>query len=205
MDKILTSNFYHLLSKFNMEQTVVLIKPDGVKRGLVGEIVTRFERAGIKIAAMKMVWVEEELVSKHYPDSEDYLRNLGRKSLESYQKYGQDPKEELGTKDGLEIGKMVRKWLVDFIVSGPVVAVLFEGPHVVEQVRMMVGATIPAQAVPGTIRGDFSIESADVANSQKRPVANLVHASGSVEEAEFEKQLWFHKEEIHKYKRLGEE
>lgn len=182
-----------------MEQTVILIKPDGVKRGLIGEIITRFERVGLKIVGMKMVWVDKALISKHYSDSEDYLRSLGRKSLESYEKYGQDPNELLGTKDELEVGKMVRRWLVDYITSGPVVAMLLEGPHAVEQIRMMTGPTIPANAVPGTIRGDYSIDSADVANAQKRGVSNLVHASGSPEEAEFEKELWFRKDEIQSY------
>lgn len=182
-----------------MEQTVILIKPDGVKRGLIGEILTRFERAGLKIVAIKMVWAGEDLLKKHYKEDEKYLRSLGKKSLESYKKYGQDAGEALGTTSELEVGRMVRRWLVDYVSSGPIVAVLLAAPHAVEQVRMMVGPTIPAQAAPGTIRGDFSIDSADVANREKRGVANLVHASGSAEEAEFERQLWFHEEEIQKY------
>lgn len=188
-----------------MEQTVVLVKPDGVKRGLIGEILTRFERVGLKFVAVKMIWVDEAMIGKHYPQDEEYLTSLGNKSLDSYQKYGQDPEEALGTKDPLEIGKMVRQWLVGYITSGPVLALLIEGPHAVDQVRMMIGATVPANAAPGTIRGDYSIESADTANAKKRGVANLVHASGTVEEAEFEKQLWFHKDEIQDYKRVGEE
>lgn len=183
------------------EQTVILIKPDGVKRGLIGEILTRFERVGLKIVGMKLVWVDEGMIAKHYREDDEYLRSLGRKSLDTYEKYGQDPQEELGTKDELEVGKMVRRWLVDYITQGPVVAVLLEGPHAVEQVRMMIGPTIPANAPPGTIRGDYSIDSPDIANAQKRGVANLIHASGTVEEAEFEKQLWFHKSEIHEYQR----
>lgn len=188
-----------------MEQTVVLIKPDGVKRGLSGEIITRFERTGLKIVGMKMVWADEELLVKHYPQDDDYLRNLGKKSLDTYEKYGKDANEELGTKDELEAGKMVMKWLVNYITSGPVVAIVLEGPHAVEQVRMMAGPTLPSSAPPGTIRGDYSIDSPDFANAQKRGVANLVHASGTPEEAQFEKELWFHKDEIQDYKRVGEE
>lgn len=193
-------------NKFSfMETTVVLVKPDGVKRGLVGEILTRFERVGLKIVGMKMVWAGEEFARKHYPQDEKYLRSLGEKSLETYEKYGKDVGEELGTKDDLEVGKMVMKWLVDYITEGPVLAAVFEGPHAVEQVRMITGPTLPVNAPPGTIRGDYSIDSPDFANAQKRGVANLIHASGTVEEAEFEKQLWFKKEEIHSYKRVGEE
>ncbi len=187
-----------------MEQTVVLIKPDGVKRGIVGEIISRFERMGLKIAAMKMIWVEKDLVAKHYSDKEDYLRLVGEKTLKSYAQYGKDAKEELGTEDPLEIGKMVRKWNMDFISSGPVVALLLEGIHAVDNVRMAVGNTLPVFANPGTIRGDYSIDSPVLANTQKRTVRNIVHASGNQEEAEFEKKLWFKENEIYSYKRADE-
>ena len=90
------------------ERTVVLVKPDGVMRGLIGEIVTRFEKAGLKIIAMKMVWIDEELAGKHYPDDRtEFLKGMGEKTLATYEKYGKDHHEEIGTKDALEIGKMV--------------------------------------------------------------------------------------------------
>ncbi|NIP32759.1 nucleoside-diphosphate kinase [Candidatus Saccharibacteria bacterium] len=188
------------------EQSVVLVKPDGVKRGLVGEITTRFEKAGLKIAAMKMVWVDKEFAGKHYPEERtELLKGIGEKTLQTYEKYGKDPDEALGTKDPLEIGKMVNRWNMDFLSSGPVVAILLEGPHAIDNVRMVVGATLPVFADPGTIRGDYSLDSPALANERKRAVHNLVHASGNPEEAEYEKQLWFRNEEIHDYKRVDED
>lgn len=188
------------------EQSVVLVKPDGVKRGLVGEITTRFEKAGLKIAAMKMVWVDKEFAGKHYPEERtELLKGIGEKTLQTYEKYGKDPNEVLGTKDPLEIGKMVNRWNMDFLSSGPVVAILLEGPHAIDNVRMVVGATLPVFADPGTIRGDYSLDSPALANERKRAVHNLVHASGNPEEAEYEKQLWFRNEEVHDYKRVDED
>lgn len=187
------------------EKTVVIIKPDGVKRGLVGEIVHRFERAGLKIVAMKMVWVDKDLVAKHYTDKEEFLIGMGNKTLATYQKYGKDTGEELGTKDPLEIGKMCRKWNIEFLSSGPVVVVLLEGLHAVENVRMLVGHTLPLMAQPGTIRGDYSIDSPVLANERKRAVKNLIHASGTPEEAKYEEELWFRQNEIYEYNRAEEE
>ncbi len=188
-----------------MEQSVVLIKPDGVKRGLIGEIIRRLERAGLKIVALKMVWVGKDKVGKHYTDKKAYLTSLGKKTLETYKKYGKDPKEDLGTKNPLEIGKMVRKWNMEFLSSGPVVAILWEGPSCIEVVRKIVGPTFPLFAQPGTIRGDYSFDSALLSNVGKRSTKNLIHASGDPKEAKFERQLWFHEEEIYAYKRSEEE
>ena len=186
------------------EQSVVLIKPDGVRRGLVGEILHRFEKVGIKIVAMKMIWVEADLVGKHYSDNKEYLTSIGTKTLESYQKYGKDPKEEIGTMDPLEIGKIVRKWNMEYVTSGPVIALLLEAPGVVEIVRKIVGSTFPQSAPPGTIRGDYSFDSSFLSNDKKRSVKNLIHASGTPEEGQFERQLWFKENEIYSYKRIEE-
>ena len=187
-----------------VEQTVVLIKPDGVKRGLVGEIVTRVEKTQLKIVAMKMIWVDARQVGKHYQDNQDYHRSVGTKTLENYQKYGMDPGETLGTTDPVAIGRIIRKWNMDSLTTGPVVAMLVEGWNSIEIVRKLVGHTFPQMAAPGTIRGDYSIESSVVANAAKRATRNLVHASGSVAEARFEKKLWFKEKEIYKYKRVEE-
>src|SRR3989344_5586465 len=181
------------------EQTVVLIKPDAMKRRVMGNIIRRFERVGLKIVAAKMIWVDKTTVGKHYKDDNDYHKTVGEKALENYKKYGIDPKENLGTKDPVEIGKMVRRWNMEFITSGPVFAMLLEAPGAVAIVRKMAGHTFPAEAVPGTIRGDFGLEAAFTSNVQKRSVENLMHASGSIEEAEFEKKLWFKENEIYKY------
>lgn len=188
-----------------VERTLVLVKPDGVKRALVGEIVSRFEKRGLKIIGMKMIWVDEGMVRKHYPtERKEWVTGIGEKTLKAYADYGTDPKEHLGTMDPYEIGLLVCKWLVDYLTSGPVVAMILEGPHAITAVRKIAGYTYPDTAVPGTIRGDYSIDSPDLANMTKRSGMNLVHASGNKEEAEFEIALWFRKEEIHKYIRSDE-
>lgn len=194
------------MSKLMQEKTVVLIKPDGVKRGLIGEVLSRFEKAGLKIIALKMVWVDKEMVKKHYPDSRsELLSGMGKKTLLTYEKYGKDPKEELGTKDPLEIGRMINQWNINFLSSGPVVAILLQGVHAIDSARLVAGPTLPVFAPGGTIRGDYSIDSPALANEQKRAVRNLVHASGNPEEAQYEMELWFREHEIHDYKRSDED
>lgn len=194
------------IRKFNfMEQTVVLIKPDGVKRGLVGEITHRIERMGLKIAGIKMAWPKEELLHQHYgTNKQSTILRLGNKTLTTYKKYGKDAKKELGTDDPAKLGKMVVGWLLDYVSSGPIVAILVEGRHAVENMINLAGPTMPVSAQPGTIRGDFSTDSAAYANTEKRGVTNLIHISGSIEEANFEKTVWFGPDEIFKYKRADE-
>ncbi len=188
-----------------MEQTVVLIKPDGVKRGLIGEVLRRFERVGMKIVAMKMVEVSDELLIKHYQSNNPQtLKRWGEKTLKTYTQYGKNAKKELGTDDPMTLGKMVNKWLFDYVKSGPIVAVLLEGKHAVENAVAQVGPTMPVHSPAGTIRGDFSTDSAAYANDEKRGVMNLVHISSSVEEANLEKILWFSASDIHPYKRVEE-
>lgn len=182
-----------------MEQTVVLIKPDGVKRRLIGEVLHRFERVGLTISAMKMVWVKKSFVAKHYRDDDKWYKNVGERLLEFYKENGKDVGENLGTDDPIELGRMVRGWLFDYMTAGPVVAVLLSAPHAVELVRKLVGTTYPLTAPPGTIRGDFYYDSPLLANFGKRSVQNIIHASGTVKEANFEKKLWFKRSEIYSY------
>jgi len=186
------------------ERTLVFLKPDGVQRGLVGEVVGRFERAGLKVVGMKMLWPDRPLLDRHYPKDEGFLKAIGGKTKEAFAGYGLDVKKEAGTDDALEIGRQVRGWLIDYVSSGPIVACVLEGIHAVSVVRKLVGDTLPYRAAPGTIRGDFSVDSPTVANLMKRPVRNLIHASGSVEEASMEIPLWFRKEELYDYPRADE-
>lgn len=189
-----------------MEQTLIAIKPDGVVRGLTGEIITRFEKAGLKLVAAKMLTVTKEHASKHYPaDREELWTGIGNKTLENYEKLEVDAEKMLGTKDPKKIGDIVRVWLLDYIVSGPVFAAVFEGPHAVELVRKICGHTLPLLSAPGTIRGDYSFDSALLANTGKRAIKNLIHASGTVEEAKYEIPLWFGPKEIQKYTRTDED
>lgn len=180
-----------------MEKTLVLVKPDAVKRNLVGEIIGRFEKAGLKLVAAKMVRPDHDLAHKHYPTQRrEFIEGMGHKTLGSYKEGGMSPKEHLGTDDPHEIGLMVQSWLADFLSSGPVMAIVLEGKGAIQQVRDIAGHTIPANADPGTIRGDFSDDDPIKANAEKRAIHNLVHASGDKEEADFEINLWFTPDEL---------
>ena len=159
-----------------IERTLVLIKPDGVKRALIGECISRFEKRGLKIIAIKMKWADKAFAMKHY--TEDITQRRGEK---------------------------VRNNLIDFIVSGPVVAMVVEGVQAVEAVRKIVGDTEPRSAMPGTIRGDFAHVSYNHADATNKAVANLIHASSSTEEAKQEIAIWFNDDEIHGYKTSHEE
>ena len=176
------------------EQTLVLIKPDGVQRNLAGEILSRFESAGLKINAMKMIQASDKLAEAHYPLDEEWALSVYNKTKAVYEKLG----KEFGYKDHIEHGKTIQSWLINFLKEGPVIAMVLEGPNSIELVRKMVGATEPKQASSGTIRGDFaSTESYTTADKEKRALRNLIHASDSIENAQKEIALWFSKEEIH--------
>ncbi len=187
------------------EKTLVLIKPDGVRRGLVGEIVHRIEQRGLKIIALEMIEASKEQIDGHYPKDPAWIKRLGEKTLATYKKYGFNAKKELRTEDPAEIGKKVREWLINFMVSGPLVKMIVKGIHVVDMMRKLAGPTMPSAAEMGTIRGDFSVDSAAAANRDKRAVHNIIHASETPEEAEHEIKFWFSPEEVHDYERAEED
>ncbi len=143
------------------ERTLVLAKPDAVARGLTGEVIGRLEAMGLRLAALKMIWIDEELATRHY---------------------------------SAHVGKPFFNGLIQYITSLPVVAMVWEGPSAVSVVRKTMGATNPAEALPGTIRGDFGL---DISN-------NLVHSSDSLESARKEIDLFFKEEEIFSWKRPHE-
>ena len=187
------------------ERTFCMIKPDGVKRGLIGDIIMRMERAGLKVVAMKMLSATEEQVRAHYPMSDDaWIARLGEKSLSSFENLDADPAEVLGSTDTAEIGKGVAESLVEFMTSGPVVAMVVEGIQAIDMVRKLAGHTLPFKADVGTIRGDYSVDSPAVANVEMRAIHNLIHASEVGSEAEAEIKVWFGDEEIPTYN-LGSE
>lgn len=185
------------------EKTFVLIKPDGVRKGLIGEIINRFERRDLKVVAIQMVQPTRAEMDKHYPKDAKWLNRIGERTSANYQKYGHDVKRDFGTTDTLKIGKEVRRWLVDFMISAPLVKMVVQGPHAVDMVRKIVGDTMPHMAEMGTIRGDYSADSAISANIEQRAIFNLVHASETPAEAAHEIKHWFGKHPIHKYKRFG--
>ena len=187
------------------ERTVVLVKPDGVKRGLIGEVIRRLEQRGLKVVAMKMIVASAEQARDHYPNTEAWLTTIGEKSLADYRAMGKDPIAEMGTDDKLAIGKKVSGYNVEFFVSGPLVAMIVEGIDAIAMVRKIVGHTFPSKADTGTIRGDYSVDSPILANADHRAIHNVVHASGDEAEAKHEIQHWFRPEEIHSYKRAEED
>ena len=186
------------------ERTFVAIKPDGVQRGIIGDCITRFERCGLKLVAMKMVQPSKEFVAKHYPSNEGWLRSVGNKTVSFYKEHNLDVAKDMGCSDDLSIGKKVKEWLCEYLSSGPVVAMIWEGHCAIDIIRKHCGNTLPTLAAPGTIRGDYSIDSSYLANVRKRPIRNIMHASGNKGEAENEIGLWFKPNEIYAYKRADE-
>jgi len=153
-----------------MERSLILLKPDAIERGIMGEIITRFERVGAKLVGLKLLVSEKDAAAKHY--TEDLAKRRGEK---------------------------VRENMINMLTSGPILAMVLEGIEIVEIARKMVGATEPKMAAPGTIRGDYAHVSFKHADEKSIGVFNLIHASGSREEAEIEITVWFKPEELVKH------
>ncbi len=173
------------------ERTLIIIKPDGVSRGLVGSLLARFERVGLSITQMRLLEARAEDIRAHYPPEPEWLLSVGTKTLDDYARRGLDTAESFGTNDADEIGRVVLSWLHAYLQEGPIVLAILDGNDAVAIVRKMVGETLPSNAAPGTIRGDYGIDSAPLAALERRAVRNLIHASGSPEEASRECSLWF--------------
>jgi nucleoside-diphosphate kinase len=178
------------------ERTLVLIKPDGIQRALIGEILTRYERLGLKLVGLKMLVPTEQQVEEHYTLDPNWRRVTGEKTIKSYKDRGLTPPSE----DPLEITAKILKNLKKYLTAGPVIAMVWEGAHAVELVRKITGGTEPRGAAVGTIRGDFVPDSYIMSDTDDRAVRNLIHGSGSVEEANMEIPHWFKKEELIDYK-----
>jgi len=173
------SRLAHLrFSNMQNEKTFVIIKPDGVQRTLVGEIIRRYERMGLKLVALKMLVPTAEMAEKHYTLDPEWLRKVGEKSIASYKVKNIPAPSD----DPIALGKKVLVRLVKFVTSGPVVAMVWQGAHAVGIVRKMTGGTEPLSSDIGTIRGDFVLDSYQMADVSDRAIRNLVHASGTVEE-----------------------
>jgi nucleoside-diphosphate kinase len=185
------------------EKTYVMIKPDGVQKGLIGEIIKRFEQRDLKIVALEMFMPTADMIDSHYPKDEAWITRLGSKTLATYEKYNMDAMADYGTTDPSVIGPNIRKWILDYMTSAPLVKMVVQGVHAVDTVRKIAGVTMPYLADMGTIRGDFSVDSPALANKEKRPVMNIVHASETPEEAMHEIKYWFGDKELMNYKRHG--
>ena len=179
------------------DQTLVVIKPDAVKRALVGKIIAKFENVGLKLIALKMIKPDSEQVMGNYPTKDKkWITGLGEKSLNTFQQLNLDPLEYLSTNDPYQIGLQVLSKLVDHWTSGPIVAMVWQGPHAVEIIRKLRGVTTPLQAEPGSLLGDYSFDSQLISNIQQRAMRTFVHATGSKEEADREIAHWFKPEEL---------
>jgi len=178
------------------ERSLVLLKPDAIQRGLIGEIIARFEKKGLKITAVKMIWPTEALAAKHYDQPESAARSLGEKTLQNYKEKG--IKHPLSD-DPMVIAKDIQRKLVRLMMTGPVIAMVIEGAHAIAHVRKIRGGTNPLTADVGTITGDYTIDSYFIADEDNRAIRNLAHASGTVDEAENEIKIWFKEGEIMDY------
>jgi nucleoside-diphosphate kinase len=183
------------------ERTLVVIKPDGVQRTLIGEIVKRYEQMGLKLVAMKMVLPDEKFVEQHYTLDPNWRMENGKKTIEGYKKKGLTPPSE----DPLEVNAKTLNNLKKYLSSGPVVAMIWQGMNAVKIIRKVTGGTEPLTSEMGTIRGDYVLDSYQVSDDDNRSIRNLIHASGSVEEADMEIGHWFKKEEIFDYRLVQEQ
>lgn len=186
------SKALEVIAQFKKERTFVMVKPDGVMRGLVGTIISKFENRGLKIVAMKMIQATEAQVRAHYPMNDDaWIGRLGEKSLGSLEWLGLDAAEVFWTADKMVIGKAVAESLVGYLTSGPGVAIIIEGLQAVTMVRKIVGHTLPNKADIWSIRADFSVDTPLIANLEWRSIHNLIHASELPEEVNAEIAVWF--------------
>ena len=183
------------------ERTLIIIKPDGVQRTLVGEIIKRYERMGLKIVGIKMLVPTAEHVEAHYTLDPEWRRVTGEKRIKAARDKGEEPPSE----DPLEITRLVLESLRKYLTSGPVIAMVWQGAHAVEIVRKITGGTEPRTSDVGTIRGDFVLDSYNMSDKDVRSVRNLVHASGSIKEAEMEIKHWFKDEELVNYRLIQEQ
>lgn len=176
------------------EKTLVLLKPDAVQRNLIGEIISRFERVGLKVVALKFLQPTAQQARKHYVKNDEEIDALGQRSIEGKKKSGIET-----TETPRQLGEKIVSVLIHFLTSGPVVALVLEGHQAIRITRKLVGSTEPLQSDMGTIRGDFTLDSYAIADEHNRAVRNLVHASSSPFDAEYETAVWFEPDEVIAY------
>jgi nucleoside-diphosphate kinase len=183
------------------ERTLIIIKPDAVKRGLVGTIIDTFEKVGLKLMAGKMLKPSADVIKNHYPGTSEWIKEMGEKTLSSFKQSGNDVKKQFGTEDPVQLGQFVYDRLIKYWSEGPIIVMIWEGPGAVTLARKLRGHTIPLLAQTGTLHSDYSFDSSPLSASLDRVVKTFVHASGSVDEAEREIKYWFPKTEFASYER----
>lgn len=190
-----------VIDQIKFERTFAMIKPDGVKRGVVGDVIHRFEKVGLKIVAIEMFTPTKEQVKKHYPMSDEaWVERLGEKCVSGFDSLECSIIDVLGTDDKKKLGSDVVDSLIHYMTSGPVVAMVIEGIQAIDMVRKLCGHTLPFLADVGTIRGDYSVDSPAIANAEMRAIHNIIHASENSSEAKNEIKLWFGDKKISSYK-----
>lgn len=183
------------------DKTLIVIKPDGIQRSLIGEIIKRYERVGLKLVGIKMMIPTPEFVEAHYTLNPEWRRITGEKRIKAAREAGEVPPSE----DPFEVTAIVLNKLKKYLSSGPVIAMIWQGAHAVDVVRKITGGTEPRTSDVGTVRGDFVLDSYLMADQDDRSVRNLVHASGTKEEAEMEIKHWFKAEELINYRLVQEQ
>jgi nucleoside-diphosphate kinase len=181
------------------ERTFVMVKPDGVQRSLVGEIINRIERTGLKLVALKMLVPTRKQAAEHYGKDDAWCEKIGNRTIEGIQARGGMPE-----KSALEYGQDILKGLYDFLTASPVVAMVWEGNQAVGVVKKIVGGTEPLTSDVGTIRGDLTVDSYEIANVDGRAVRNLIHCSDEKNEAIREINVWFDGEDLVRYRHISE-
>ncbi len=182
------------------ERTLVILKPDAIQRGLIGDLLKRFENTGLKLIAMKMIVPKEDLVWQHYNKDEAWFQSKGEKLVENLKAAGL-PVE----KEAIEYGREIIGALVKFMTASPVIPMVWEGNQSVSIIKKIVGSTEPATSAVGTIRGDYTLDSYEISNLDGRAVRNLVHCTDDPSESEREISLWFNSEELINYRLIAEQ
>lgn len=188
------------MTEMQKERTLVILKPDAVQRSLIGDIISRIEKTGLKFAAFKFLVAEEKQCWDHYHKEEEWFLEKGNRIIND-RKSQNLPIE----KEAIDYGKDIIQSNVDFFTSGPVLAMVVQGSGAVGIVKKLVGGTEPLTSEVGTIRGDYTIDSYELSSVDNRAVRNLVHCSDSPQEAEREIKIWFKDEDILKYRLVSEQ
>lgn len=182
------------------ERTYVMIKPDALQRSLVGELIGRIERTGFKLIGIKMVRATEDQLWKHYDKDDEWFLAKGEKRVELMKQDGQEI-----TKEPIEYGKDIIRGNIAFMTASPLTCMVWQGANSVAIVKKLVGGTEPTTSDVGTIRGDYTLDSYSVSDTDGRALRNLIHCSDKVSEAEREIPIWFKEGELHDYRHIAEE
>ncbi len=184
-----------------IERTLIIIKPDAVKRGLVGKIMETFENVGLKLMTAKMLRPDKEVIKNHYPGTAEWIREMGEKTLTSFKQSGSNVMKMFKTEDSNKLGRFVYERLIKYWMEGPIIVMVWQGANAITVARKLRGHTIPALAIPGTLHAQFSFDSSPLSASQNRVVKTFIHASGSMDEAKREIAYWFGKQDFRDYER----